>query len=204
MGQRLVISVYESKEDGTPVAALYYHWGAYTWSALDWTRQLVEYMDNNEWNDQKELALHVIRFAELSGGCIDGGKGSEEWKKIAELYPDEVFKETGSRNDGLVVLTEDGIAGLYGWASGEVRIALEEREVYFDVIAVYDSLEDYASNRDEELEDIIEEYGELPVLNWDASTRFLFSDIDGYLKDIERIDGYVFQNEKGEIFELYA
>ena len=45
MGQRLVISV---KEKGEEIACLYYHWSAYSYSALWETEKLLKYLEENK------------------------------------------------------------------------------------------------------------------------------------------------------------
>lgn len=68
MGQRLVITVHAFDED---IATIYYHWSAYTTSALDEAQKILK---NVKWEDttsKDELILRIVRFMESNGGCID-------------------------------------------------------------------------------------------------------------------------------------
>lgn len=123
MGQRLIITV---EKDAKQIAKLYFHWSAYSSSSAMETADLIKYLDAHKDMDTR---LACIRFAEEKGGCIDGGKESVEFKAISEMFPDETFKENGSRNNGLVALTEAGMSELQYWSDGDVTINLDNRTV---------------------------------------------------------------------------
>ena len=88
MGQRLVITIQDCGEE---ICKIYYHWSAYSRSALMETRDVLNVLFDEE-NDIKDLRLRMIRFCECNGGGIDGGKDSDEWKYIQKVYPHEAFK----------------------------------------------------------------------------------------------------------------
>ena len=108
MGQRLVVTIERSEK---PLAKLYFHWSAYTGDALYVTRDIVHCIYNHSDETDAEMLLRLIRFCEDRGGCIDGD--AEERKYIAKLYPNELFKEEGSRSDGLIALSTNGMADMH-------------------------------------------------------------------------------------------
>lgn len=83
MGQRLVISVENNEKK---LCNLYYHWSAYTLSALDETKKVIDCIYNHKDESEKELLLRLIQFCEENGGCIDGGSNSEV-RKFWHLLP---------------------------------------------------------------------------------------------------------------------
>ena len=68
MGQRLVISI---QNNGKELATVYYHWSAYTVSALWETSKLTKCIFNHEDETEDELKLRLIRFCEENGGGIN-------------------------------------------------------------------------------------------------------------------------------------
>lgn len=123
MGQRLIITV---EKDSKEIATLYFHWSAYTLSSIEETAALIGFLDAHKKMDTR---LACIRFVEENGGCIDGGKGSSEFKAIQKMFPNETFKDDGNRNNGLVALTENGMSKMRSWSEGDVTINLDDRTV---------------------------------------------------------------------------
>ena len=79
MGQRLVISI---QNNGKELATVYYHWSAYTVSALWEASKLVKCIFNHKDETEYELKLRLIRFCEENGGGINNNE--EEFK--SELH----------------------------------------------------------------------------------------------------------------------
>lgn len=194
MGQRLVIGI---QKDDEIIAAIYYHWSAYTVGALQETRNILDWLFDYE-NKIKDTRLRLIRFVEANGGCIDGGKDSDEWKRITKMYPNHIFKETGSRNNGLIALSEEGIKELYGWSEGNVLIDLDtglvENEVYWE-----DTLEEYNANQEEDEQVTLES---IPELDIDVG-EFIFEEIDHVVDTLNNFNGYVFR-KGADIYQLIA
>lgn len=142
MGQRLVVTI---QNEGRDIAAIYYHWSAYTHSALYETRKIINCIYNHLDETEDQILLKLIRFVEDDGGCIRGSE--KEHKYIQSLYPDEKFKDEGSRNNGLIALSEDGIRDLQSWSEGDVYIQLDNDMVDFRVYSGYESLEEYIEER---------------------------------------------------------
>ena len=81
MGQRLVVTV---NDNGKDICKMYFHWSAYSMSALYVTRDILNAI--LEENNIMDLRLRLIRFCEAYSGGIDGGKDSDEWKYIQKEY----------------------------------------------------------------------------------------------------------------------
>ena len=201
MGQRLVITVNKNGED---IAKLYYHWSAYSVSALLETRDIINVLYDDE-NEEKDLRLRIIRFCEKNGGGIDGGENSDEWKRITEMYPNEVFKKDNiSRNYGLIALSEDGMADMESWSEGNVYIEMDEDRVINYVNCYYEDIDEYNKQQleyDDEFEPL--EIDEIPQINYDLSDFFAF-DIDNVIKELKSFDGFVCRDKYGTIYELIA
>jgi hypothetical protein len=197
MGQRLVISVDVM---GETIAKLYYHWSAYTESALYETQKVVDCIYNHEDESVKELQLRLIRFCEANGGGIDGN--ADEFKYIQNMFPNEKFIEDGySRTRGLIALSEKGMDDMQGWSEGDVIIDLDEDLINFGVYAGGYSLEEYIENRkewDDEFEGITLE--EIPNIEYDLGWINV-EDLDDVAAAIEEARSDVVRYDN-EIYEL--
>lgn len=196
MGQRLVISI---EKDGRDICKLYYHWSAYTSSALYETKNVVDYIYNHRDETIKELQLRLIRFCEANGGGIDGNE--HEHNYIQSMFPNETFKEDGySRNRGLIALSEKGMDDMQSWSEGDVIIKLDSDLVDFRVYSYYESFEEYVEDRaewDEDFEGI--ELEDIPDIGFDLGL-FDVSDIGAALTALTLREGVV--RYGNEIFEL--
>lgn len=185
MGQRLVVSVDTM---GRSIAKMYFHWSGYTGDALYVTRDIVHCIYNHDDETEKELQLRLIRFCEERGGCIDGGPDGEEWKYVTQLYPNETFKPTGSRCDGLIALSEKGMTEMQSASEADVYIELDDDAVDFCVYCGYDSLEEYVGERtswDDDFEVFTLE--EIPDLGYSLG-YFDVKDIDSLIEAFENIE----------------
>ncbi len=177
MGQRLVITVHLHGQD---IAALYYHWSAYSVSALHETREVIKCLfdKTNPIKDVNEARLRLVRFCEKNGGGIAYCNGNEH-DRIQKMYPDQKFKAEGySRNNGLVALSPEGMEDLQGWSEGDVFINLDSGTV-LNCVGFEETLEGLMSWRHDitKLEDIPE---------YPAS--FIEFDINDIDKEIEAIE----------------
>ena len=195
MGQRLVINIIE---DNKRIANIYYHWSAYTVSALVEAKDLIN-SGVFAGNSGKALQLNLIRYIESVGGCIDGGADSEEYQAISEMFPDEVFKADGSRNAGLIAITPDGMEQLESWAEGILEINLDTDMIYNSVYCLAD-LEEYNSWWDEEDQKKLEDIPERTDINIDSIP---FGDLEDMIDRLYNIKGFVFRQGE-EIYELIA
>ena len=166
MGQRLVVSV---EHFGQCLAKIYYHWSAYTQSALYETQKVVDCIYNHNDETERELQLRLIRFCEQNGGGITGSDEYNEFEYIQNLFPNETFKtDNYSRNNGLIAISEKGMAGLQNWSEGDVIIDIDEDLINFGVYAGYENFKEYIKERkewDDEFEGL--ELKESPDIGYD-------------------------------------
>lgn len=197
MGQRMVCTVKKNQED---ICKLYYHWSAYTVSALMETRDIIQWIDECEDDD---LVLHLIRCAEQNGGGIQNGVDGNEWNYISRLYPDCAFKcEPINRNNGLIAVSEEGMAEMQRWSEGDVEIDIDSRTVNFTVFGGYDSLEEYETERmdwDEDYEK--QNLDDIYNIGFNLGC-FDFDDIEDVIAAVEDED-FIVRNGN-EIYEMIS
>lgn len=198
MGQRLVVSI---ESMGECLAKIYYHWSAYTVSALYETQKIVDCIYNKKDETKEELLLRLIRFCEANGGGIDGNE--DEFNYIQGLYPNQTFKKDGySRNNGLIALSKNGMEDLQGWSEGDVTINIDEDEINFGVCGYYSSLIEY----NEERAEWDEEYGngiplkDVPDIGYDLSCMSA-DDIGDVLAALD-VSHYGIVRNGSDIYEL--
>ena len=197
MGQRLIVSLTKNNRD---IAKIYYHWSAYTVSALWETQKIVNCIYNHKDETEKELQLRLIRFCEENGGGIRGD--DMEFAYIRNRFPGENFKTDGySRNDGLIAISESGMQGLQYWSEGDVIINLDEDLINFGVYASYESFEEYIEER-KECDDDFEglELEEIPDIGWDLGYIHV-EDLDAVVEAVDVANSNPIRNGN-EIFEL--
>lgn len=140
MGQRLNLEIRIDNTEDSVLANCYYHWSAYTSSALEITKQVVnEIKKVGEEPFKEKPCVSAIRLLEFTGGGLTG----EEMKFAKEEFPSEVFKPAVDRNRGLIAYTDSGIKETRDWAEGEVFINLKDKTVGFNVFSVWENEEDY-------------------------------------------------------------
>lgn len=199
MGQRLVVTVNSQGQD---LCKMYFHWSAYTRSALHEVNDILECIYNHEDESERDLQLRLIRFCEENGGGIKNGKDSDEWKYIQSMYPNTIFKADDiSRNYGLIAISEEGMTDLQYWSEGDVFIDLDNEEVHFGVFSYYNSLESYIEERkdwDDDFEGI--ELGDIPDIGFDLGC-FDVTDIGPVIAVLESVNDWVVRNGN-EIYGL--
>jgi hypothetical protein len=201
MGQRLVITVRNNQKD---ICNIYYHWSAYTRSALDETKRIIDCICDKDDVSEKDLLLRLIHFCENMGGGIPGGKDSDEWKYIHDLYPNETFKAEGiSRNYGLIALSEDEMKNSQQWSEGDVIIDLDEDIVNFGIFCDYENLEEYIeARRDWDDEDFDIKLEDIFDVGCDIGF-FRFDEIEGVIDALDSTNNWVVRNGN-VIYELTA
>ena len=199
MGQRLVVTV---EKDNKAICNIYYHWGAYTFSALLHTRDIINCIYNHNDETERELLLRLIHFCESQGGGIANGRGGEEWEYIKNLYPNETFEpENISRNNGLISLSEKEIAHSQAWSEGDVYINLDTDQVDFCVYYGYEELEEYIKERKSWDEDFDEkEMENIPKFDFNLG-YFDVGDIDAIIANLDTTGAHIISCN-GEICEL--
>lgn len=196
MGQRLVVTI---KKDNNDLAKIYFHWSAYTYSALFETKKVIDCIYNHEDETIKELQLRLIRFVEDNGGGIKGD--DSEFKYIQRMYPNEVFKTLNySRSYGLIALSKDGMQDLQDWSEGDVTIDLDTDTVENTVFCWYEYIDEYNEERkewDDDFEGYELEY--IEDIGYDIG-NFNIEDIDDILAALYSVDGVCRNGE--DIFDL--
>lgn len=197
MGQRLVVSV---KNHGKDLAKIYYHWSAYTVSALMEARNVVNCIYNHNDETEKELQLRLIRFCEENGGGIRAN--GKEFAYIQNMFPNETFR-TGdySRNNGLIALSEEGMDDLQSWSEGDIDIIIDEDVIINSVYWSYENFDAYKESM-EELGGDVEELEDIEDIDYDLS-EIDIEDIDHVINALQHKNGFVVRHGK-EIFELIA
>lgn len=196
MGQRLVVTI---KHNDEYLAKIYYHWSAYTYSALLETKKIIDCIYNHEDESKRELQLRLIRFCEENGGGINGD--DSEFEYIRNMYPGEEFKtENYSRSYGLIALSEKGMKELQMWSEGDVEIDLDEEMVRFGVYGWYEHIDHYNEERaewDEDFELLALE--EIPDIGYDLGEfgTDVIEDIMYAIYDVDHVCRY-----GNEIYEL--
>lgn len=142
MGQRLNIEICNNTRT---LANAYYHWGAYTSSALEYTSEIIEayYNLSGQITDEFQLAVKLL---EATGAGI-----TDEEKEKIKYDPDFDFSDINfspaiDRNEGLIAVTEKGMEETRSWEEGRVTINIEDENFCFDVVSYYDKdeyVEDY-------------------------------------------------------------
>lgn len=196
MGQRLVITVKKNDED---LAKIYFHWSAYTYSALLETKKVIDCIYNHKDETIKEMQLRLIKFLEDNGGGIKGDES--EIKYIQRMYPNEVFKTDGySRSYGLIALSKDGMQDLQYWSEGDVTIDLDTDTVDNTVYGWWDDIDEYNESR-KEWDDDFDGYKleDIEDVRCDIG-QFNVEDIDKILSALYNVDGVCRNGE--DIFEM--
>jgi hypothetical protein len=197
MGQRLIVTIKKDNED---LAKIYFHWSAYTYSALLETKKIINCIYNHEDETVKELQLRLIKFIENNGGGIKGDES--EFKYIQNLYPNEVFKTLNySRSYGLIALSKEGMKDLQDWSEGDVVIDLDTDTVENTVYGWWDDICAYNEERKEWDDDDFEGYEleDIEDIGCDIG-QFNVEDIDNILAALYNVDG-ICRNGK-DIFEM--
>ena len=199
MGQRLVVSI---QNEGIELATVYYHWSAYTVSALYEVSKLVKCIFNHKDETEEELKLRLIRFCEENGGGINGNPA--EFKYIQDLYPNETFKkENYSRSDGLIDLSSRGRYESHSWSEGDVEIYIDEERINNGVFGWYSDYEEYCRENeswDEDYTDDIVAFDDIPDIGYDLGD-IAIEDIDKVIEAIEKAKEPIVRHGN-EIYEL--
>lgn len=138
MGQRLVVSVYKNKNESEPIMSIYYHWSAYTISALMESYNIIKSYRERKKSIPSEAGL--ILSMEKMGIRID----PQDLTYIQKLYPDLKFNtEDADRNLGLIAMSKERIEQQIYWAEGLANVYLEEEDIINDCVVYYENEEDY-------------------------------------------------------------
>ena len=129
MGQRLVIQNFtpfqkENQEQIFPTNAIYYHWSAYTESAIYEIKQLKRKIEEYYKNIYDPYAKKVDIF---NIACLNAVSGiapqyEKSVKYIENLLEEPYDTSKVNRNDGMIGFIEDDIDHIQYWSEGTVNI----------------------------------------------------------------------------------
>lgn len=175
MGQRLNIEIIK---DGETLANAYYHWSAYTSTALNLTERIIDFINENPKESESDIA-YAILVLQSTGALLTA-------EEIATLNDDlkenkSIIKsENVNRNSGLIAISEKGIEDTRKWEEGRIEIDLDQKKIHFDVYWSYlkeTFMEDYEKTE--------EEYKELPLIDFDLYNMH-FSDFEQIYSELEQ------------------
>lgn len=194
MGQRLVIHMLN--DSGKEVANAYYHWSAYTSSAIYELKgianalQLIQEGNIEKWIVTESICkyyhtdINTLNDVELATVLLYAtGAGIRNVKDSIGILLNNDEKRLRvpiisaiNRNNGLINLTEDGIKDSNGWSEGDAYVYLRTGMVDFNVfILVSKDDEWYDTQEFETMDDPID------------LSRFELKDIDMISKFIEKL-----------------
>lgn len=133
MGQRLNIEIWNN---GKCLANSYYHWSAYTTTALDLVDKIIKVANVPT---RELIDVHTaIRLLEITGaGLIDEDR---EYMTASDMVEHQ-YKPCNGRDDGLISVTSEFIDDTRLWAEGSVFIYLDEKRISFKVYSEYETYE---------------------------------------------------------------
>lgn len=160
MGQRLNIEI---TKNGKLLANAYYHWDAYSSTAISKTARIVhDYYDIYSiplrWYPEEVSDMEIAtRLLIMTGAGVD----DLEHARITQNPPEALQTKHGpiilpkcvDRNSGLLCVTEEGMKDTRQWEEGRVTIDIGTQTVNFDVLSHYtkDEVQKY------EIEDVVSE-----------------------------------------------
>lgn len=175
MGQRLNIEIIK---DGETLANAYYHWSAYTSTALNLTERIIDFINENPKESESDIA-YAILVLQSTGALLT----AEEVEGMSDdLKENEAIIKSSdyNRNKGLISISEKGINETRRQDEGRVEIDLDQEIVDFGVYWSYVK-ETYI----EEYEKTEEDYNQLPLFDYELN-NIPFSEFDEVKESLER------------------
>lgn len=118
MGMRLNIEIKKKGEDKI-LANCYYHWSAYTMSALKMAQEIASRIQVGSFDDEKNDVYKAIKLLQITGAGLE--------EKEYDLIKDEdkkYFSISQDRNNGLIAFTEKSMKETRTWQEGILTIEL--------------------------------------------------------------------------------
>lgn len=188
MGQRLVITIENNKKS---LAKGYYHWSGYTRSGLITanmavsafekafrhaaeTMSLQAIMDKtltpDSMKDKIELLTACYMLFDTDAGMEMTGEKSEQ-DVFNEIFPNVNHSVGMNRNEGLIAITEKGMADLQKWSEADVRINLETKSV--SVAGLFCGIGDEEDEEEETDDEIMNIEGDLDNIPFEDLNQFV-------------------------------
>lgn len=172
MGQRLVLQFYKTQDAAEPLATIYYHWSAYTTSALSEIDTLISNFSDN-FDDCSDIEKLIQIYVGTSGVVMGDAKEFERLTGIRQ-NPDRL-----NRNTGLMAISQEEQDGLLSWSEGTVLIYLDTKTFDFASLFFPYDMEDFKYDETEdELKKLEEALSEAVEINAD---NLHLADIDYYI-----------------------
>ena len=170
MGQRLNIEIHDN---GNLLANAYYHWDAYTETALGHAKTILA----NVQNMKDHSVLSAVRLLETTGARLT----SEEIDYM-KLYSDEDFVEAVSRNDGLIGVSPNGMQNTRYWEEGRVVFDIGTQTVDFMVYCSVDfgEYEEIYETSPLELKELDVNLGNIPFADFHTLESIYKENPDGF------------------------
>ena len=123
MGQRLII---KNNFNGTTRSAIYYHWSAYTFEAIEEIKSLISKVFWSMKVQPSELP-NLSTEQLLDVACLNAVSGIPERSQpsidyVNSLLPEPYDNSNVHRNEGLIAFDEAGQKSLIDWGEGMVTI----------------------------------------------------------------------------------
>lgn len=128
MGQRLNIEIAD--DHGVTLANCYYHWSAYTGSAIELVESIIKADEEIECNSLLERAVKLL---EQTGGGINDAEMERIKNDDTNKFVGIDFKGCIDRNMGLISVTDIGIADTQRWEESRIEINIESQTINFYV-----------------------------------------------------------------------
>lgn len=197
MGQRLNLEI---EKGGVTLANCYYHWSAYTTSALSKALQVVEGYNellSQNYPDQV-LAVKLMERTNYNDILTDkvkyaGLDETEDYQYMSTKYPEYTFNQAVDRNAGIISVTVDHMNTTRNWEEGRTVINLDKKIVDNSGLLFVYTKEEFIEMYDEELD-----WDDLPVCPCNELSEIPFYKVGEILDYLSDNGGY-YRNEDGTL-----
>lgn len=203
MGQRLALEVDFENET---LANAYFHWSAYTRSALDLLLKIAKYAEAHKDINPRQLAVMAL----METGALPNESDREEVARILDQDIEDVNVAV-SRNDGLLGVSQDSINDTKRYAEGIATLIINDDGTFcgdMDMFGTYENFEEVLEVMDlEEDDEEVEDYKDLQVYpHGDDLSMESVEDIENLVNFLDELVGVhhtsIFQLADGTIMEI--
>ena len=197
MGQRLVISIHKNHNDEKSFAKIYYHWSAYTVSALYELKNLIDNLPKNlDVTNNAQLAKDLVTALEkntassiLFPSDATGGLSPNDEEFYEHLTDEKYSTPHPNRNYGLISFSEEEQARAQSWSERDIILYLDtmtfEFQVFFDLTT-------YEFNKTDMIENVDKDTYIMPV---DENGELSVSDIETIIEENDNRPYLMVNNE---------
>ena len=183
MGQRLNIEIMKN---GETIANCYYHWSAYTTSALATAIMVISNYEELLKQDLPDEVLAVKMFE----NCYSylplsknehsyAGLSEESYKYMTEKYPGYEFRQSTDRNAGIIGVTDEDIEETRKYEEGTLYIYLDNKIIDNSGLIWEQEIEEY-----EEEYEVTVDVDKSKVIPYDNLSTIPFDKAEKTLSDI--------------------